>query len=119
MDETMLSLNAEGLICVVSNTLIENDPINGSPFSFSNFSLIVVESRNTYCSLSEVREILIDSSFCLLKINRSASGCQSLLKTIVIHGHEQCYSCKSNIFECCSGDVCETDYNLKFGFNRF
>jgi hypothetical protein len=44
--------------------------------------------------------------------------CQSILKTVVVHGHEQCLICKSNIFECCSGDTCETDYNLKNGFDR-
>ena len=30
----------------------------------------------------------------------------------MVHGHEQCTVCKSNIFECCSGDTCETDHNL-------
>jgi len=44
--------------------------------------------------------------------------CQSRLETIVVHGHEQCIICKSNIFECCSGDTCETDYNLDIGFKR-
>ena len=41
--------------------------------------------------------------------------CQHELNTIVVHGHEQCIICKSNIFECCSGDTCETDFNLKIG----
>ena len=31
--------------------------------------------------------------------------CQSPLNTVVVHGHEQCVICKSNIFECCSGDT--------------
>ena len=31
--------------------------------------------------------------------------CHSRLETIVVHGHEQCSICKSNIFECCSGDT--------------
>jgi hypothetical protein len=44
--------------------------------------------------------------------------CQSLLNTVVVHGHEQCVFCKSNIFECCSGDTCDTDYNLKNGYKR-
>ena len=26
--------------------------------------------------------------------------------------------CKSNIFECCSGDTCDTDYNLAGGYKR-
>jgi len=38
--------------------------------------------------------------------------CQSELSTVVVHGHEQCVICKSNIFECCSGDTCGTDFNL-------
>ena len=42
--------------------------------------------------------------------------CQSILETIVIHGHEQCVVCKSNIFECCTGDVCGTDYLLDAGY---
>ena len=33
--------------------------------------------------------------------------CHSPLKTIVVHGHEQCMICKSNIFECCSGEQCK------------
>ena len=44
--------------------------------------------------------------------------CQSRLETIVVHGHEQCSICKSNIIECCSGDTCGTDYNLNIGFKR-
>ena len=44
--------------------------------------------------------------------------CQHELNTIVVHGHEQCIICKSNIFECCSGDTCETDFNLKVGYKR-
>ena len=44
--------------------------------------------------------------------------CQSPLNTVVVHGHEQCVVCKSNIFECCSGDTCETDHNLAVGYKR-
>ena len=44
--------------------------------------------------------------------------CQSPLNTVVVHGHEQCVTCKSNIFECCSGDTCETDHNLSVGYKR-
>ena len=43
---------------------------------------------------------------------------QNHLNTVVVHGHEQCVYCKSNIFECCSGDTCDTDYNLKNGYKR-
>ena len=42
----------------------------------------------------------------------------SPLHTVVVHGHEQCVTCKSNIFECCSGDTCETDHNLSLGYKR-
>jgi len=44
--------------------------------------------------------------------------CQSPLNTVVVHGHEQCVICKSNIFECCSGDTCNTDHNLNVGYKR-
>lgn len=37
--------------------------------------------------------------------------CQSPLTTVVVHGHEQCLICKSNIFECCSGETCDTGLN--------
>ena len=33
--------------------------------------------------------------------------CHSPLTTVVVHGHEQCLVCKSNIIECCSGEVCQ------------
>ena len=35
--------------------------------------------------------------------------CHSPLRAIVVHGHEQCAICKSNILECCSGEVCQPD----------
>ena len=57
----------------------------------------------------------------LLPINKDLKRCprcQSRLETIVVHGHEQCVVCKSNIFECCSGDVCGTDYLLDAGYKR-
>ena len=44
--------------------------------------------------------------------------CQSPMHTVVVHGHEQCVTCKSNIFECCSGDTCQTDHNLSVGYRR-
>ena len=44
--------------------------------------------------------------------------CQSPLSTVVVHGHEQCVICKSNIFECCSGDTWQTDHNLSLGYKR-
>ena len=44
--------------------------------------------------------------------------CAAPLQTIVVHGHEACAICKSNIFECCTVDVCETDANLDVGYKR-
>ena len=44
--------------------------------------------------------------------------CSVPLKTIVVHGHESCSVCKSNIVECCTGDNCSTDYNLAIGYER-
>ena len=44
--------------------------------------------------------------------------CSAPLNTIVVHGHEACAHCKSNIFECCTGDVCGTDSNLDRGYKR-
>ncbi len=35
--------------------------------------------------------------------------CHSPLQTIVVHGHEQCAVCKSNILECCSGETCQPE----------
>ena len=26
---------------------------------------------------------------------------------VVVRGHEQCNYCKSNVLECCSGEICE------------
>lgn len=44
--------------------------------------------------------------------------CAAPLQTIVVHGHEACAICKSNIFECCTGDVCQTGANLDAGYKR-
>lgn len=33
--------------------------------------------------------------------------CHFPLQTVNVHGHEQCVHCKSNIVECCSGEICE------------
>jgi len=46
------------------------------------------------------------------------SHCLSKLEIIVIHGHEQCIICKLNIFECCCGDTCGTDYLVDVGYRR-
>ena len=40
------------------------------------------------------------------------------VNTIVVHGHEACAFGKSNIFECCTGDVVGTDANLDTGYKR-
>jgi transcription initiation factor IIE alpha subunit len=42
--------------------------------------------------------------------------CQSPLNTVVVHGHEQCVICKSNIFECCSGCLAPNFRATIFGF---
>ncbi|MEC7245644.1 MAG: hypothetical protein VXW06_01790 [Pseudomonadota bacterium] len=39
----------------------------------------------------------------------SCPRCHSPLQTIRVHGHEQCAICKSNIFECCSGEQCQPE----------
>ena len=44
--------------------------------------------------------------------------CAAPLQTIVVHGHEACAHCKSNIMECCTGDTCVTDHNLALGYKR-
>jgi len=44
--------------------------------------------------------------------------CSAPLNTIVVHGHEACELCKSNIFECCTGDVCWMDANFDIGYKR-
>jgi hypothetical protein len=44
--------------------------------------------------------------------------CHSELKTIVLHADERCLKCRSNIFKTCSGDNCDTDYNLGIGYKR-
>ncbi len=46
-------------------------------------------------------------------LKRAADGqtacpcCHSTLTTVLVHGHKQCLMCKSNIIECCSGEVCQ------------
>ncbi|MEZ8007413.1 MAG: hypothetical protein QMC60_07790 [Amylibacter sp.] len=49
---------------------------------------------------------------------RRCPRCQSVLNTVAVHGHEQCNICKSNIFECCSGDTCATDHDLASGYKK-
>ena len=50
--------------------------------------------------------------------SRRCPRCSAPLQTIVVHGHETCLFCKSNIMECCTGDTCETDHNLTVGYRR-
>ena len=33
--------------------------------------------------------------------------CHATWLMVVVHGHEQCAYCKSNVVECCSGEVCD------------
>ena len=34
--------------------------------------------------------------------------CQSEVSLIFVHGHYQCPVCKSNVDDCCQGEVCQT-----------
>lgn len=49
---------------------------------------------------------------------RRCPRCQSQLNTVVENGHEQCSTRKSNIFECCSGDKGEADFNQSIGYKK-
>jgi hypothetical protein len=57
-----------------------------------------------------------------LVMNEGVQGGRSLSSTTdsaaAPASAEQCVTCKSNIFECCSGDTCETDHNLSVGYKR-
>ena len=33
--------------------------------------------------------------------------CHSIIQPVAVHGHYQCQICKSNIDDCCSGEVCQ------------
>ena len=44
------------------------------------------------------------------KDNYKCPRCHAPWTMIIVHGHEQCAYCKSNILECCSGEVCETKH---------
>ena len=33
--------------------------------------------------------------------------CHSTIQPVVVHGHYQCPICKSNIDDCCQGEVCQ------------
>ena len=33
--------------------------------------------------------------------------CQAITQPLVVHGHYQCQICKSNIDDCCQGEVCQ------------
>ena len=37
--------------------------------------------------------------------------CHAPWSMVVVHGHEQCTYCKSNVLECCSGEVCDKTTN--------
>ena len=34
--------------------------------------------------------------------------CQSEVSLFFVHGHYQCPVCKSNVDDCCQGEVCQT-----------
>ena len=33
--------------------------------------------------------------------------CHATIQPVVVHGHYQCQICKSNIDDCCSGEICQ------------
>ena len=35
--------------------------------------------------------------------------CQSEVSLVFVHGHYQCPVCKSNVDDCCQGEVCQND----------
>jgi len=37
--------------------------------------------------------------------------CSAPIQALVVHGHYQCPICKSNIDDCCQGEVCQTTTN--------
>jgi len=37
---------------------------------------------------------------------RRCTRCGSELKTVFVHGHEQCVACNSVVMDCCQGDIC-------------
>ncbi len=41
------------------------------------------------------------------KTEKRCPRCHASWQMVLVHGHEQCAYCKSNVIECCSGDICE------------
>lgn len=37
---------------------------------------------------------------------RRCNRCGEELKTVFVHGHEQCLACNSVVQDCCQGDIC-------------
>ena len=83
-------------------------------------SLDTIHEKQWYSSLRmRLGESVMDNLLNPAKAHQQrCPRCQSPLNTVVVHGHKQCVICKSNIFECCSGDTCETDHNLAVGYKR-
>lgn len=38
--------------------------------------------------------------------------CHTPLRVVNVHGHDQCVVCKSNIRECCEGEVCQSETSM-------
>ena len=40
--------------------------------------------------------------------------CHATIQPVVVHGHYQCQICKSNIDDCCSGEICQPTIEMPF-----
>ena len=40
--------------------------------------------------------------------NDPCPRCGARMLRVFVHGHYQCQSCRSNIDDCCQGELCET-----------
>jgi|UPI00012C85A7 hypothetical protein len=38
--------------------------------------------------------------------------CHAIIQPVVVHGHYQCQICKSNIDDCCSGEICQSSIEM-------
>ncbi len=38
--------------------------------------------------------------------------CHTTIQPVVVHGHYQCQICKSNIDDCCSGEICQASIEM-------
>jgi len=38
--------------------------------------------------------------------------CGNKLRTIIVHGHEQCLECDQVIYDCCQGETCDQEWSI-------